>query len=72
MSAQHGNPFQTDTSELTDSADSAAVEVDLDGETRVLLWPREQVLLDVLLVNGLAAPYSCREGACSACTCRVV
>ncbi|MGK8488582.1 2Fe-2S iron-sulfur cluster-binding protein [Nocardia asiatica] len=68
----NGNPFQADTSELTDSADSAAVEVDLDGETRVLPWPREQVLLDVLLVNGLAAPYSCREGACSACTCRVV
>ncbi len=68
----NGNPFEADTSQVTDPADSAAVEVELDGETRVLPWPRHQVLLDVLLANGLAAPYSCREGACSACTCRVV
>ncbi|MET9691116.1 2Fe-2S iron-sulfur cluster binding domain-containing protein [Streptomyces sp. NPDC006514] len=25
-----------------------------------------------LLAAGLPAPYSCREGACSACCCRVV
>lgn len=29
-------------------------------------------LLDILLAAGVDAPYSCREGACSACTCRVV
>ncbi|WP_314248911.1 2Fe-2S iron-sulfur cluster-binding protein [Streptomyces kutzneri] len=29
-------------------------------------------LLDALLAAGITAPYSCREGACSACCCRVV
>ncbi|MCX4802236.1 2Fe-2S iron-sulfur cluster-binding protein [Streptomyces sp. NPDC058682] len=29
-------------------------------------------LLDALLAAGLLAPHSCREGACSACCCRVV
>ncbi|NEB80170.1 2Fe-2S iron-sulfur cluster binding domain-containing protein, partial [Streptomyces sp. SID14478] len=28
-------------------------------------------LLDALLAAGLDAPYSCREGACSACCLRV-
>lgn len=71
----NGDPFDTATPDVVDSIDSgdhAAVEVELDGETRALPWPRHQVLLDVLLANGLEAPYSCREGACSACTCRVV
>ncbi|WP_039801588.1 ferredoxin--NADP reductase [Nocardia araoensis] len=67
-----GNPFEAGAPDVIDSGDRAEVEVELDGETRALPWPRRQVLLDVLLANGLEAPYSCREGACSACTCRVV
>ncbi|MFF8840981.1 2Fe-2S iron-sulfur cluster-binding protein [Streptomyces sp. NPDC015130] len=47
-------------------------EVELDGETHTLAWPRATPLLDALLTAGVDAPYSCREGACSACTCRVV
>lgn len=50
----------------------STAEVELDGETRTLAWPRATPLLDALLAAGLDAPYSCREGACSACTCRVV
>ncbi|MFB7590016.1 2Fe-2S iron-sulfur cluster-binding protein [Streptomyces sp. NPDC056169] len=50
----------------------AEVEVELDGETRTLAWPPATPLLDALLAAGVDAPYSCREGACSACTCRVV
>jgi 3-ketosteroid 9alpha-monooxygenase subunit B len=41
--------------------------VTLDGETHELDWPQDQKLLDFLLERGLDAPYSCREGACSAC-----
>jgi len=41
--------------------------VDLDGDTHELDWPESQKLLDLLLDKGLDAPYSCREGACSAC-----
>jgi 3-ketosteroid 9alpha-monooxygenase subunit B len=41
--------------------------VELDGEVHELDWPADQKLLDLLLDTGLDAPYSCREGACSAC-----
>jgi 3-ketosteroid 9alpha-monooxygenase subunit B len=41
--------------------------VELDGETHELDWPVSSKLLDFLLDQGLDAPYSCREGACSAC-----
>jgi 3-ketosteroid 9alpha-monooxygenase subunit B len=41
--------------------------VELDGETHELKWPESQKLLDFMLDQGLDAPYSCREGACSAC-----
>ncbi|MFF4794873.1 2Fe-2S iron-sulfur cluster-binding protein [Streptomyces sp. NPDC001276] len=50
----------------------STAEVELDGETRTVAWPTGTPLLDVLLAAGVDAPYSCREGACSACTCRVV
>jgi 3-ketosteroid 9alpha-monooxygenase subunit B len=48
------------------------VDVSLDGERRRLAWPSHRRLLDVLLDNGLDAPYSCRQGQCSACACRIV
>ncbi|MBM7517373.1 ferredoxin--NADP reductase [Nocardioides nitrophenolicus] len=51
--------------------DAAELEVTLDGETHTLPWARSRPLTDVLLAAGLPAPYSCREGACSACACVV-
>ncbi|MEV4235643.1 MULTISPECIES: ferredoxin--NADP reductase [unclassified Nocardia] len=65
-----GDPFAE--TEVEDTDDAALVEIELDGATREFAWPRNTVLLDVLLARGMAAPYSCREGACSACVCRVV
>lgn len=47
-------------------------EVELDGEHHTVGWPATAPLLDALLAAGVDAPYSCREGACSACTCRVL
>lgn len=47
------------------------VEVELDGETHVLAWPKGKKLLDVLLDAGLDPPYVCRESACGTCVCSV-
>lgn len=47
----------------------AEVVVELDGDVTSHAWPPGAKLLDVLLAAGLPAPYSCREGACSACAC---
>jgi 3-ketosteroid 9alpha-monooxygenase subunit B len=65
------NPFEQAVVESS-SARVAAVTVTLDGETRRFDWPADTKLLDLLLARGLDAPYSCREGACSACACRLV
>lgn len=51
---------------------TATVTVELDGERRTLPWPAQTSLLDVLRGDGLDAPFSCREGACSACACKVI
>jgi len=45
----------------------ATAVVTLDGEHHELRWPRQSVLLDVLLDKKLDAPFSCREGHCGAC-----
>jgi 3-ketosteroid 9alpha-monooxygenase subunit B len=49
----------------------SSVEVELDGERHTFRWPAGTLLLDLLRERGLDAPFSCREGACSACSCRV-
>ncbi|MGH3468219.1 MAG: 2Fe-2S iron-sulfur cluster-binding protein, partial [Thermocrispum sp.] len=68
-----GNPFErAEPVEVDPDLEPAELTVDLDGQTRSLRWPRNQKLLDLLLENGLDAPFSCREGACSACACRIV
>src|SRR5205814_451122 len=46
----------------------AELHVELDGQTHQLQWSESTKLLDLLLDKGLKAPYSCREGACSACS----
>ncbi|MGP4019640.1 2Fe-2S iron-sulfur cluster-binding protein [Saccharopolyspora sp. 5N708] len=64
------NPFEK-AEPVVAAEGAAAVEVELDGQRHRFSWPRQQRLLDVLLDNGLDAPFSCREGACSACACRI-
>ncbi|WP_175548249.1 2Fe-2S iron-sulfur cluster-binding protein [Saccharopolyspora flava] len=68
-----GDPFEgTRPRSAEDGGEQGArVTVDLDGQRHELDWPREAHLLDVLRSAGLDAPFSCREGACSACACRV-
>ncbi|SEG93470.1 3-ketosteroid 9alpha-monooxygenase subunit B [Thermomonospora echinospora] len=78
-----GDPFDPAVPEEGEDADgadgadgsaegAAEVEVEIDGETRTVPWPRSQRLLDVLLRAGVDAPFSCREGSCAACACVVV
>jgi 3-ketosteroid 9alpha-monooxygenase subunit B len=50
---------------------AATLEVTLDGEKRVLAWPPGTRMLDLLLDEGLDAPFSCRQGICGACTCQL-
>lgn len=49
-----------------------ALEVTLYGETRTVDWRRDVTLLDAMLAAKLDVPFSCREGKCSACVCKVV
>ncbi|MDM4719419.1 ferredoxin--NADP reductase [Micromonospora sp. WMMA1363] len=53
-------------------AAGATVQVTLDGRTLRLPWPAGTRLLDLLIDTGLNPPYSCRQGICGACACRLV
>ena len=79
-----GNPFGDQVEDVGSDADDedpdtaarsapAAVSGDLDGrEFRFEDWAPDRKLLDFLLAKGLDAPFSCREGNCSACAIRLV
>ncbi|AQA20965.1 3-ketosteroid-9-alpha-hydroxylase reductase subunit [Rhodococcus sp. MTM3W5.2] len=70
-----GDPFQdVALEEVTEeeAADAATVEVQLDGETHTMSWPRKQTLVDIMLSKGLDVPYSCQEGECGSCACTVL
>ena len=52
---------------------SVALEVHLDGADYAFDdWNGTDLLLDFLESKGVEAPYSCREGQCSACACVVL
>ncbi len=63
-----------------DAAEDAALpqgpvklEVELDGQDYVFDdWKPGTKLLDHLESKGIDAPFSCREGNCSACACRLL
>lgn len=79
-----GNPFGDEVEDLEaddeDAADEtvgrtvpATVVGELDGqEFSFDDWAPDRRLLDFLIDKGLDAPFSCREGNCSACACRVL
>jgi 3-ketosteroid 9alpha-monooxygenase subunit B len=78
-----GNPFGDETFVIDEGdepeeailkrTDPASVSGDLDGRDFTFGdWPPDKKLLDFLLEKGLDAPYSCREGNCSACAIRLV
>lgn len=66
-----------DAEEADDEADvpqgPVKVEVELDGEEYTFDdWQPGTKLLDHLESRGVDAPFSCREGNCSACACRLL
>ncbi len=51
----------------------ARLEVELDGQTHVTDdWDPRLTMLEQLEKLGVKAPYSCREGECSACAVRLI
>jgi 3-ketosteroid 9alpha-monooxygenase subunit B len=50
----------------------ATLEVELDGQTHRLPWPAGKRMLDVVIEAGLNPPFSCRQGHCGACACRLL
>ena len=71
-SSLSGDPFADIAHEAPtaeEEADAATVDIELDGETHTLSWPRGRNLVDVMLAAGLDAPYSCLEGECGSCAC---
>ena len=68
-----GDPWtEVDAAPAVAGEPTVDLVVELDGETHELDWPVSQKLLDFLLDKGLDAPYSCREGACSACGLKLI
>jgi 3-ketosteroid 9alpha-monooxygenase subunit B len=55
-----------------DQVPASTAEVTLDGVTHRLPWPVTARLLDVIIGAGLNPPFSCRQGICGACACRVL
>ncbi|RZU53688.1 3-ketosteroid 9alpha-monooxygenase subunit B [Krasilnikovia cinnamomea] len=63
--------FDSDTTVPAVARDATA-EVTLDGQTHHLPWPAGSRLLDVIISAGLNPPFSCRQGNCGTCACRLV
>lgn len=52
-------------------SDSITIEAELEGRTHVVTAVPGQVILEALESAGIAAPYSCRAGACASCICKL-
>jgi len=64
------NPFEA--SAVAEGGVAATLSVELDDKVHQLEWPAGRRMLDVMIDAGLAASYSCREGVCGACACRLL
>ncbi|MFF3573001.1 ferredoxin--NADP reductase [Nocardia jiangxiensis] len=62
-----GDPFVPTVQADSGGAVATAV-VRLDGRTHTVNWPTSANLIDVLLAEGIDAPFSCRSGECGSCT----
>lgn len=75
-----GDPFAQRASEPhapepaaeSDALATTTAQVDTDGDTHTIDWPRSQNLVEAMLAHGVDVPFSCREGQCGTCACVVV
>lgn len=71
------NPFAPKPAANSGAADrnsnreGPVVEVEIGGVHHRFEWQQDRTLLDVLLDNGIDAPYVCRESVCGTCVCSV-
>jgi 3-ketosteroid 9alpha-monooxygenase subunit B len=65
------DPFATAPATPETGGTDSRLEVELDGEQHAMAWPPGTKLLDLLRDAGLDAPFSCRQGSCGACACRL-
>lgn len=74
VSADPDDESQTEQGDTVQTRpEPTRVEVELDGDEHAFDdWPADKPLLDLLLEKGLDAPFSCRQGQCSACACRIL
>lgn len=65
--------YDDDEPEVAGPQGPVKLEVELDGEEHVFDdWQPGTKLLEHLEAKGIKAPYSCREGECSACAVRLL
>lgn len=66
-------PEDADDAPQALDADSPEVEIvaELDGVVHTVKGRQNQIVLESLEAAGIAAPYSCRAGACAACMCHL-
>jgi 3-ketosteroid 9alpha-monooxygenase subunit B len=64
------NPFEATAAPQTSV--QATLAVAIDEKVHMLGWPAGRRMLDVMIDAGLDAAYSCREGVCGACACRLL
>ena len=72
-SAEPAGVTQVEAPDEPSVAGPVRLEVELDGETHTFEdWDPATRMLDHLEAKGVKAPYSCREGECSACAVRLL
>ncbi len=69
-----GDPFAQPGPVVTATGgdDAGSLLAEIDGDVLEAPWPRDARMLDALISAGADAPFSCREGSCGACACRVI
>lgn len=67
-----GDPFVVERDDQQPTGEQVEVTVTFYGETHKVPWDKSKNLLVALESAGLAPPFSCREGRCSSCACRLL